>query len=203
MDTTQTSTFQSVKAIYIVGPSSTGKTTLCNSLAARLGLDGGVFITEVARGVMREQGFSRKDVGRVEMQAAIMQAQLRQDTRARDAARSTGGRRIVLSDRSAVDAVVYAALNDADDGGTRSRTLLSSPEFQATLPAYRQSTFFLLLPIAEWMVDDGVRSLEDQWGCIRVFRTLLRDLGIAYYEVGEGCRWLEERVAVVRRAVQM
>ena len=118
--------------------------------------------------------------------------------RARRAAKVPGGRGIVLSDRSAVDAVVYAALDGADSD---SRTLISSPNFQAVLPLYRRSLFVLLHPISEWMVDDGVRSLEDGQKCLRIFRNILAELGIKYVELGESCRWIEERVAIVRRYV--
>lgn len=90
-----------ITAIYIIGPSSAGKTTLCNALAASFGLPEEVCISEVARTVMRERGFTRSDVGKVEMQKAIMDAQLKEDRSARQHATQTGGvcRRIVLSDR--------------------------------------------------------------------------------------------------------
>ncbi|THH18766.1 hypothetical protein EW146_g2264 [Bondarzewia mesenterica] len=87
-----TAAAQRVSAIYIVGPSSTGKTTLCNALAARLGLSSTVCITEVARTVMRQQGFTRDDVARPEMQKAIMDAQLEHDKGARGAAAGDHGR---------------------------------------------------------------------------------------------------------------
>lgn len=56
-----------IVGIFITGPSSTGKTFLCNALKARL-RDMGILtyhISEVARTVMREQGFTRKDVGTI------------------------------------------------------------------------------------------------------------------------------------------
>ena len=90
-----------ITAIYVVGPSSTGKTTLCDALAATLGLPREVCISEIARTVMREQGFTRNDVGKLEMQKAIMDAQLKEDKSARRysvQAREVC-RGIVLSDR--------------------------------------------------------------------------------------------------------
>lgn len=91
-----------ITAIYIVGPSSAGKTTLCNALAASLNLPQKVCISEVARTVMRERGFTRNDVGKLEMQKAIMEAQLKEDRLARRHAIEAQGvcRGIVLSDRS-------------------------------------------------------------------------------------------------------
>ncbi|KAI0051208.1 hypothetical protein FA95DRAFT_1580761 [Auriscalpium vulgare] len=179
------------------GPSSTGKTTLCNPLAAQLGLSKEVYITEVARTVMRVHGFTRHDVAKLEMQRAIMEAQLARDACARTSAAKAAGPGVILSDRSAVDAVVYAALNDAEDGGTRAQTLIASPQFQEALTEYRQSYFILLHPIATWLVDDGIRSLDTE--CLREFRDKLSQLGIPFIELGGSCRWLEERMAAVRR----
>lgn len=90
-----------ITAIYLVGPSSAGKTTLCNALATTLGLPKEAHISEVARTVMRERGFTRDDVGKLEMQKAIMEAQLKEDRSARRYATATGRvcGGIVLSDR--------------------------------------------------------------------------------------------------------
>lgn len=90
-----------ITTIHIVGPSSTGKTTLCKALAAVLGLPQEVCISEVARTVMRERNFTRNDVGKLEMQRAIMEAQLEEARLARRYAVEAEQvcRRIVLSDR--------------------------------------------------------------------------------------------------------
>ncbi|KAJ4468846.1 hypothetical protein J3R30DRAFT_3661779 [Lentinula aciculospora] len=172
-----------LKAIYVVGPSSTGKTTLCDALV-------------VARTVMKEQGFTRADVDSLAMQHAIVKAQASRDRETRDqkawAEDGVGTHSTLLSDRSAVDAVVYAALSELVVKSGNTQTLISSPEFQAILPFYRspKSKFVLLRPIQAWIVDDGVRSLKD---------------GEHYYdmfiELGEDCRWLEERIAIVTRAI--
>ncbi|KAI0318241.1 AAA domain-containing protein [Amylostereum chailletii] len=198
-----------VTAIYIVGPSSTGKTTLCNALAAQLGLAPNLHISEVARTVMKEQGFSRATVGSLAMQRAIVQAQVVHDRDARQNAikpfnslvAGVGGRRgVVLCDRSAVDAVVYSALS-GEEGDAQ--TLIASEEFQSVLPAYRspRATFVLLGPISNWLFDDGIRSLEDGARCHAMFKKILGELGIPFMDMGENCRWLEERVAFVRRCV--
>ena len=205
---TQRQLVDSVTAIYVVGPSSSGKTTLCDALAKQLGLPDDVYLTEVARTVMREQGFSRADVHKLEMQQAIVDAHVARDTRAREAALRTvqlGTSRpavprstLILCDRSAIDALVYAKLTSAND-----QALLASASFQTALASYRRaphSTFVLLRPIAEWMHDDGIRSIaEDRERCLEVFRDVLDELGIRYFEIGGSCRMLEERVAFVRR----
>lgn len=198
-------TFTHPKTIYIVGPSSTGKTTLCNALAAQLGLSSDMHITEVARKVMREQGFTRADVHSLAMQHAIVKAQVARDLEARQkfvADHSVIGYHVLLSDRSAVDAVVYAALSELTVKSGITTALVSSPEFQKILPLYRSSssTFVLLGPIREWLVDDGIRSLEDGEHCHDMFVKILKELGIQFVELGEDCRCLEERVVYVRRA---
>ncbi|KAF5390122.1 hypothetical protein D9757_003871 [Collybiopsis confluens] len=194
-----------LKAIYVVGPSSTGKTTLCHALATRLGLTSDVFITEVARTVMKDQNFTRADVNSLAMQQAIVTAQVSRDLGARknlEASEHTSAHLVLLSDRSAVDALVYAALSELEPKSGITETLLSSKEFQGILPYYRSmsSTFVLLHPIPAWLVDDGVRSLEDGERCYDMFVTILKRLEIHFVEVGEDCRWIEERVAFVRRA---
>ncbi len=61
------------RSIYIVGASSTGKTTLCRALEKELGMP---LITEVARTVMKEKQFTRSDVATTAMQEAIFHAQV-------------------------------------------------------------------------------------------------------------------------------
>jgi nicotinamide riboside kinase len=148
--------------VYITGPSSTGKTTLCRALAATLGLEESTVISEVARDVMRGSGYTREDVGRLEMQAAIMGAQLLREAQGRAAASQS--RRILLSDRSAIDPIVYAMLSSAseEEAEGRVRYLTNSSQFQSALLAYRQSVVVLLAPVPEWLVDDGIRSIENQ-----------------------------------------
>lgn len=100
-----------IREIFIIGPSSTGKTTLCTALANELALKPECWITETARHVMRTHGFTRDDVGKLEMQSAITHAQLENEEKGRAYAQAMEPtHRIILSDRSAIDAVVYAVL---------------------------------------------------------------------------------------------
>ncbi|TDL18254.1 hypothetical protein BD410DRAFT_900932 [Rickenella mellea] len=179
-----------VPAVYIVGPSATGKTTLCNALARRLNIQPPAYITEVARRVMQETGFSRADVGKLEMQTAIMTAQLQAEWRARESVQRQDFR-IVLSDRSAVDAIVYAMISSSPGF----EKLIESDEFQRTLSLYQKSTFVLLTPVPGWLQDDGVRSMGDHG--IGGFRQVLKRLEIPFQEIDGSCRLLEERVARV------
>jgi nicotinamide riboside kinase len=144
-------------AIYVVGPSSTGKTTLCHALAEKLGLKAPAYITEVARTVMREIGCTRKDIGKLAMQTAIMKAQLQREDEGRS-------QQVLLSDRSAIDPIVYAILTSTteDEAKQRRESLTNLPQFQLALSRYRRSTFLLLTPVPEWVLDDGIRSLDNQ-----------------------------------------
>lgn len=186
--------------IYIVGPSSTGKTTLSRALVQRLGIKAPAYITEVARQVMKAKGFSRENVGALEMQMAIMAAQLEREKEAR---RSCS--RIIISDRSAIDALVYAIVTASDeyDAKTRRETLMASLDFQAVLGWYKRAHFVLLAPVSGWLVDDGVRSMDNQLACLEVFRQTMDMLGIRYKEIGEEQRDLEERITSVRNLVNV
>jgi nicotinamide riboside kinase len=187
-----------IKRIYIVGPSSTGKTTLCAALARRLGLDASFCVTEVARDVMRRTGLTRADVGTLAMQRAILDAQLKREE---DVATRCAGSPspVMLSDRSGVDPVVYAVLtaSDMEDGIERQSLLVETSQFQRILLDYRSACFILLLPVPEWLVDDGVRSLNDGQRCAEVFRGLLNALNIPCREIGPELRGIEERVDAV------
>jgi nicotinamide riboside kinase len=194
-----------ITAIYIVGPSSTGKTTLCSALYRVLALDAPSYITEVAREVMRRKGFTREHVGRLEMQEAIMEAQLEAENKSRVYVTQRAKVQVLLSDRSAVDAVVYAILTsrNKEEADDRRETLIGSPQFQLALSNYRQALFILLTPVPEWLVDDGVRSMADGHQCLAVYRQVLSELGIKYKEMGTNTKRLSDRVEFVTRAANL
>ncbi|KZP28332.1 hypothetical protein FIBSPDRAFT_1039720 [Athelia psychrophila] len=189
-----------IREIFIIGPSSTGKTTLCTALAEELVLMPECWITETARHVMRTHGFTRDDVGKLEMQSAIMHAQIENEKKGRTYVKGMEpSRRLLLSDRSAIDAVVYTVLTSSSEGEAevRKKLLVESAEFQHALKHYRGANFILLRPVPEWLVDDGVRSLDDQEQCLKAFRKVLSELGIKFEEMGSEMKWLSDRVAFV------
>jgi nicotinamide riboside kinase len=102
----------------------------------------------------------------------------------------------VLSDRAGVDALVYALLTAPGpaEAEARRRTLTDSDAFRRAVERYRRALVILLKPVPGWLVDDGVRSLEDHERCVEVFRDVLAWLQIPYEEMGEECMDLEERV---------
>jgi nicotinamide riboside kinase len=194
-----------ITEIYVVGPSSTGKSTLCDELARELALQAPAYISEVARTVMRSEGFTRADVGKIEMQKAIMVAQLRREVEARLALANYEGRTVLLSDRSAVDPIVYTELTSASkhEAIQRRRSLVDSPEFKHALPIYQQSVFILLAPVPQWLVDDGIRTMELQSETMELFRQTLDELGIQYAVIGSDIRGLEDRVRLIVRMAKL
>jgi len=185
--------------LYVVGPSSTGKTTLCNAVALSLKLQSWCYITEVARQIMKRRGFTREDVGRIDMQNAIMLAQLEREAEVYERAKNMG-ESLIIGDRSAVDPIVYAILTAKDEHQAQQKKnlLLEHPTFQSALKRYRKAKFLLLRPVPEWLVDDGVRSLEQHERSFYVYRAVLAELGIPYHEIREDMKDLSERVNWVK-----
>jgi nicotinamide riboside kinase len=110
---------------------------------------------------------------------------------------------MVLSDRSAIDPIVYAvstAINE-DEGRWRMRVLVDMAEFQAALGRYREGTFILFKAVPGWLVDDGVRSMDKQGQVLEVFREVLKELDVPYVEIGEEIRDLQARVAFAKMLV--
>jgi nicotinamide riboside kinase len=182
--------------IFIIGPSSTGKTTLCRALVEHFSTSASAHIAEVARDIIKKEGFSRKDVATLEMQGAILSAQLSRE----DAVLSSDSHHgMVISDRSCIDPVVYAILNGRteDEKDDRRRALTETEGFQRALKRYRKSIVLLLAPVSEWLVDDGIRSLDDHENCLAVFREVLCSLDIPFFEMGPEKMQLDHRVQQV------
>jgi ABC-type Mn2+/Zn2+ transport system ATPase subunit len=54
-----------ITALYFIGPSSTGKTTLFRAVMDEMGLDPRQCVTEVARTVVKNTKFSKETIGYV------------------------------------------------------------------------------------------------------------------------------------------
>jgi nicotinamide riboside kinase len=177
---------------------STGKTTLVRALAKKLDLDESALVMEVARGVMAIQGFTRNDVGSLAMQQAIVEAQLKEEER-------KGSSPILVCDRSAVDAIVYALVfsTTPEEADRRRDALLRTPGFDDALQRYRSSNFVLCGPVPEWLKDDGVRSLENQVECFNAFRSLLQDLDITFQVIGSDIKDLDQRVVAMKGLLRL
>lgn len=186
-----------LSGIYVVGSSSSGKTTLCRALATRLSLPPNRHITEVARSVMRATTFTRDDVSKLDMQRAILNAQFAAENDARSQCTTETTTRFqnpgfLLCDRSAIDPIVYATLSASESTGAE--ILAESPELQSLLPTYRRALFILLHPVKEWIEDDGVRSLSDPSLYPDTYKGFLERFGIKYYEMDDTLKELNGRV---------
>ncbi|KAF8597549.1 hypothetical protein BDV93DRAFT_479290 [Ceratobasidium sp. AG-I] len=188
-----------LSGVYIVGPSSSGKTTLCKALAARIHLSPSRHISEVARSVMKSTSYTRDHVEKLDMQRAILRAQSAAEKNARSRYTTNGKTTtqssvspFLLCDRSAIDPLVYASLSATDFTGAE--ILAESPELQELLPIYQQALFVLLHPVDEWIEDDGVRSLADPVKYPSAYKEYLERFGIGYQELNDGLKGLEARV---------
>lgn len=97
---------------------------------------------------MRTHGFTRNDTHTYVMQEAIMLAQLQAEQTALDYA-SDGHERgdlLLLSDRSAIDPIVYAATASIPNATDTKERLLHIPSFQENLHFYRKSLFSAYIP---------------------------------------------------------
>ena len=205
-----------ITSIYVVGPSSTGKSTLCGALSkhfigesqlqsSRSDRRGVLLysISEVARKVMRERQFTRDDVGTLEMQQAILEAQVKAegDAMASLASSDSTKEKVLLSDRCAIDALVYTRKYVSENAY---KTLCETLEFREALGRYRgeraegndgtQVLFILTLPVAEWLIDDGIRSMDEPEAVLEEFRNVLNELEIPFVELGSEIMELGRRV---------
>ncbi|QRW13640.1 AAA domain protein [Ceratobasidium sp. AG-Ba] len=144
---------------------------------------------------MRSTSFTRAHVGMIDMQKTILHAQVDAESRARthpaDPNKGYNGP-FILCDRSALDPIVYAHFSTEGESGARE--LIDGEEIQRLLPDYRTALFVLLHPVAEWIEDDGVRSLDDPYKCPIVFKTVMNNLNISFKEMGGELKGLEDRV---------
>jgi len=208
-----------VIGIFVTGASSTGKTTLCRALETRLTAAGITVchVSEVARTVMKEQGFNRELVGTLAMQRAILQAQIVAETNALSKISNavslydtgitrTTATAVLLCDRCAVDPVVYATMKidaEAALGLTDDRSFQDAiVRYGGSLPHQPAASSMTLRPIVvlaggvkEWQAyDDGVRSLYDPFEVTTYFRQTLAQLNIQYSEIGEDVKDIDRRV---------
>lgn len=209
-----------VTAIFVTGASSTGKTTLCLALEKRLKAAGiPVFhVSEVARTVMKEQGFNRELVATLAMQRAILRAQIEAETvslqkiaRLFDSlgpgVEGTPATVVLLCDRCAIDPVVYATMK-LDAGLVSSLTSeqpfrdavaryggLSPTAYQSSQPVILRPIVVLVTGVKEWQGhDDGVRNLDDPFEVTEYFRQTLEKWNIGYEEIGENIKNIDRRV---------
>ena len=188
--------------VYIIGPQSTGKTTLVNALSRAFN-DKVPIIREIARKVMAEKGYSKIDVDsenkerRLSMQRDIFTAQVEAEMSLLSSSEGAS----FLSDRSAIDPLIYLLRYSGREELDR---LTTTEMWQAVRDRYRdtsKSLVLLLLPVEQFLDDDDIRyvpkSLEDWHALAEDFRGFMTEEGIPFIGIGEECLEIEERVLFV------
>lgn len=186
--------------VYIIGPHSTGKTTIVKTLVEIL--EGEVpVIQEVARSVMQERGYSRIDVDsndherKFSLQHDIFKAQVEKEVTFIRAGTA------FVSDRSAVDPLIYLFHYSGREAMNR---IASTEEWRKVRDRYadtKQSLVILLSPVPEFLVDDNVRYMSkslDDWHLLAAnFRLFLVEEEIPFIEMGKDVLDIKDRVARV------
>jgi nicotinamide riboside kinase len=186
--------------VYIIGPQSTGKTTLVKALVDSLGVEVPV-IQEVARKVMQERGYSRIDVDSSDherkfgLQHDIFNAQVEKEMTFIRAGTA------FVSDRSVIDPLIYLFHYSGREAMNR---ITSTDEWQKVRDRYgntKQSLVILLSPVPEFLIDDNVRYMSkslDDWHFLAAnFRVFLEEEEIPYIEIGKDVLDIKDRVARV------
>ncbi|KAI1179712.1 AAA domain-containing protein [Nemania sp. FL0916] len=206
--------------IYVIGSQCTGKTTLVNglaeyfdkySLSERPARAPGV-IQEVARDVLQDESRTSymnwnvtRDAFRVykpmqveALQIWILAQQYRtEEAMLADAADGSSNGNWFISDRSAVDPVVYMRLY-GEKG--MEKTLLMRDEWK--IPRQRMAESLVIVCEAadpSWLVDDGVRLMpldQEEWDKTQAeFYQVLKESGLRYHVMPKEFKTTEERVA--------
>ncbi|RKK68832.1 hypothetical protein BFJ69_g13258 [Fusarium oxysporum] len=179
-----------VPNIYIMGPQSTGKTTLVNKLQGDLGhwladtsIDGPQIIAEVARTVLAKYKYSAEDIQTLasrcfELQQLILEVQASSE---KEALRTSSW---VISDRSGFDPLVYAKRYAAPDTVTQLKELPAWKEVKARMES---SLIVVCEAGTPWLMDDGVRLMpgsDKEW--MQLFHDvceMLDEVGLQYFVV--------------------
>ncbi|KAH1809374.1 hypothetical protein KXX35_007481, partial [Aspergillus fumigatus] len=153
-------------------------------------------ITEVARKVLCEFGFTRDDITSdpsraLQLQELILKAQFEEESKVTTNA-------TVLCDRSGADPIVYAVKY----GPPHAQEMLEKcREWQVLRDRMRESLVILCPPHREWLTDDGVRLMACSWteweDLHLVFLHVLKTNTISFYVIPEELMELQDRVGFV------
>ncbi|KAI0436060.1 AAA domain-containing protein [Xylaria telfairii] len=182
--------------IYIIGSQSTGKTTLVNDLSKYfehhpLAVEEppGI-IKEVARTILANYGFTRGDIRSskdrtLQLQRLIIKGQFE----AEESELET--RSWFISDRSAVDPVVYARKYASREGAD---ALITSARWVEMRNRMAKSLIIVCEAGVDWLADDGVRLMpldSTEWMQTHSeFCDTLANIGLEYHVLPSkiGCR---------------
>ena len=194
------------KNIYIVGAQCTGKTTLVNALAEHFKdpshrvwkgniVPEPLLIKEVARDVLRKHRFTALDITSsperaLQLQKLILEAQHQAEEEA--------GMRWYLSDRSALDPIIYARVYVGEEAAF---AMLRTETWIRSLEKMRTGLVFICEAGNRWLFDDGVRLMpkdQEEWMSFhQIFCDTLRELDIEFAIVSREMTSLSERMNFV------
>ena len=196
--------------IYIVGAQCTGKTTLVNALTEYFCkpknriwteiIPEPSVIKEVARNVLKEHDFTAFDITSsprraLELQKLILEAQFR----AEEKEKATNG--WYISDRSAIDPVVYARFFVGEDAAAE---MVQTETWQRLAKNMLKGQVFVCEPNPGWLSDDGVRLMPtgwEEWMSLHgAFCRALEEQGICY-EILRGKLSVAQRRAQVVKSM--
>ncbi|ORY59518.1 AAA domain-containing protein [Pseudomassariella vexata] len=205
--------------IYIIGAQCTGKTTLVNALEAyfthqhhknsvptKPSYPAPSFIEEVARTVLKTHNFAAHDIRTspsraLALQTLILEAQFRAErlhlATAEDNAEDSCSSPWFISDRSAIDPIVYALRYVSEDAA---QELSASNEWKEMRALMARSLVIVCEAGANWLVDDGVRLMpsgEEWMETHRDFCQVLKSAGLKYEILPWRIGIMDERVKFV------
>jgi predicted ATPase len=175
---------KALRNIYIVGAQNTGKTTLVNALEAAFAKNTSEtqpqIIKEVARNVLIKYNFTAQDIKTspsraLQLQELILKAQFDAEQEVLE----RGG--WFISDRSAVDPIVYARKYVSEEASLQLR---QSTEWLLLKERMKNSLVVVCQAGADWLLDDGVRLMpENQEAWVqfdRLFYSCLDEWELGY-----------------------
>ncbi|KAF4956900.1 hypothetical protein FGADI_3503 [Fusarium gaditjirri] len=193
-----------VPNIYIIGPQSTGKTTLVNELQniiehclADTSIDKPQIVSEVARTVLAKHKYSAEDILAsttrcLELQQLILEAQASSE---KDALRTSSW---FISDRSGFDPLVYAKRYAAPNAVAQLQQL---PAWKEVKMRMERSLVVVCEAGTPWLMDDGVRLMpgsDKEWmQLFHDFCRMLDEVGLGYCVVPRTVLDISERAALV------
>ena len=166
--------------MFLIGPSSTGKTTLLEQLRKQLGNTSAIhFHEETARQVLNQKALTGRDL----IQNKVLHMELQQELLQMEYASLEDKVRpgtFHISDRSVIDALVYTKAHGTP---VDVETFRNMPTFQACVDLYRQNSYMILFPVHTVLHDDGMRILgtrQEEETFFHLFETTLQELHIPY-----------------------
>lgn len=162
------------KCIYFVGPGSTGKTTLSNTVCEKCTPET-FMLTEVARTVLGELKYNANDISNDPSKCFILQKSilLAQCHKEREFL-ETGQK--YISDRCAIDPIVYAEFYIKDDSFDSLVDLEEWHEMKSRYQDESRSLIVLIEPNEKFLRNDGTRKMPnnlEEWksfyGCFLAF----------------------------------